>query len=127
MDVMIVDGDAALRGLLADALQEFGMTVSAFAGADEALSSPDFLPPRLLVCESAGEGAIDGVTLATLALRRWQGLRVIYLQADDAPPSWAAREIGGHVLRSCEHILHKPFRLREFLAAVLAALSAPAA
>ena len=119
MDVMIVDGDPLLRGLLADALQELGMTIGAFSRADEALSSPDALPPRLLICESSGEGEIDGVTLATLAHERWPRLAVIYLQAEEPGASSA---ITGYQLRAREYVVRKPFRLRDLLAAILAAL-----
>ena len=95
-DVLVVEGEALVRRMVAQVLRHAGLRVTEADCADAALRAVDATPepPDVLVTALAlGPGALDGRALAAELRRRSPGLGVVYLggrpaadpAADDAP------------------------------------------
>ena len=96
-DVLVVEGEALVRRMVAQVLRHAGLRVTEADCADAALRAVDATPERppdvLVTALALGPGALDGRALAAELRRRSPGLGVVYLggrpaadpAADDAP------------------------------------------
>jgi len=98
-DVLVVEGEALVRRMVAEALRDAGLRVAEADGAEAALRAADAAPERtpdvLVAAVRLGPGALDGRALAAELRRRAPGLGVVYLggrpadpAGDDAPDAW---------------------------------------
>ena len=81
MDVLLVDDERLVRGMLAEDLLDTGLDVTEAPNAEAALNAVGQAdrPPRVLVTDiNLGEG-MDGIALAEEARRRWPGLGVVVM------------------------------------------------
>ena len=104
-DVLVVEGEALVREMVAEALRDAGLRVTGADSAEAALlavaAAPG--PPDALVTGIAlGRGAMDGRALAAELRRRAPGLGVVYLAERPAAPAADA-------LDARERWLTKPF------------------
>jgi CheY-like chemotaxis protein len=90
--VLIVDDDESLRMWSAAVLRAAGYPILLAAGADDAIKLLEQHPAVSVLFIDVIMPGMNGFALADLAVRRWQGLRVLYTttreklrDADDQP------------------------------------------
>ena len=87
-DVLVVEGEALVRRMVAEALRDAGLRVAEADSADAALRAVDAAPERtpdvLVTALRPGPGALDGRALAAELRRRAPDVGVIYLAARPA-------------------------------------------
>ncbi len=90
-DVLVVEGEALVRDMVAEVLRDAGLRVAEAASAEAALRAVDATPerpPDVLVTDiRLGPGALDGRALAAELRRRAPGLGVVYLAGRPADPA----------------------------------------
>jgi len=76
--VVIVEDDPLLGGILADLLDDRGARIVSYASADDALVGQLGAPkPDLLIADHLVPGQLKGADLVALLLSRWPGLPAI--------------------------------------------------
>lgn len=114
--VLVVDAEASLRRLAADALASGGYGVRETATAGEALALlADESVECALVLTDLWLGPMSGPDLAAIAQRMRPDLAVLYMTSDPTLFAAASRPAAG--------ILAKPFTVESLLAAVAYALT----
>ena len=82
-DVLVVEGEALVRRMVAEALRDAGLRLTEADCAEAALRAVDAAPERppdvLVTAVTLGAGALDGRALAAELRRRSPGLGVVYL------------------------------------------------
>jgi CheY-like chemotaxis protein len=81
-DVLVVEGEALVRDMVAEVLRDAGLRVAEAASAEAALRAVDAAaePPNVLVTGiRLGPGALDGRALAAELRRRAPDVGVVYL------------------------------------------------
>ena len=82
-DVLVVEGEALVRRMVAEALRDAGLRVAEAASAEAALRAVDATPERppdvLVTGIRLGPGALDGRALAAELRRRAPNVGVVYL------------------------------------------------
>ena len=89
-DVLVVEGEALVRRMVAEVLRDAGLRVTEAASAEAALRAVDAAPgpPDVLVTGiRLGPGALDGRALTAELRRRAPGLGVVYLAGRPADPA----------------------------------------
>ncbi len=108
-DVLVVEGEALVRDMVAEVLRDAGLRVAEAASAEAALRAVDATPERppdvLVTGIRLGPGALDGRALAAELRRRAPGLGVVYLAGRAA----AADPAGDDASGARERFLPKPF------------------
>jgi two-component system, response regulator PdtaR len=106
-DVLVVEDQTLVRGMVAEALRDAGLRVAEAASAEAALRAVDAAPERppdvLVTAVRLGPGAMDGRALAAELRRRAPDVGVVYLAGRPADPV----EDDGADAR--ERFLPKPF------------------
>ena len=107
-DVLVVEGEALVRRMVAEVLRDVGLRVTEAASAEAALRAVDAAPERppdvLVTAVALGPDAMDGRALAAELRRRSPGLGVVYLGGRPAadPPADDATD-------ARERFLPRPF------------------
>ncbi len=86
-DVLVVEGEALVRRMVAEVLRDAGLRVTEAASAEAALRAVDAAPgpPDVLVTGiRLGPGALDGRALAAELRRRVPNVGVVYLAEGEA-------------------------------------------
>ncbi|HVU79524.1 MAG TPA: ATP-binding protein [Gaiellaceae bacterium] len=117
--VLVVEDDAVVRDLVAEALRDAGYLVDCASSSAEALERAADAPLDLLVTDVVMP-RMGGDLLAHELRRRRPGLRVVFTSG--YPSDLASGRIGDR-----DHFLQKPFSINELLAVASAALETPAA
>ena len=82
-DVLVVEDQTLVRGMVAEGLRDAGLRVAEAASAEAALRAVDAAPGRppdvLVTAVRLAPGAMDGRALAAELRRRSTGLGVVYL------------------------------------------------
>ena len=112
--VVVVDDDATVRALCAEALEEAGYRVDAFGAGEEALRALPTLAADVLVVDWNLPG-LDGVEVARRARALAPALGVVVISGNHWAAAAAAERAG------VRHVLGKPFLLEDLVAAVAAA------
>ena len=113
INILLVDDDADIRGILAERLTEIGYAVTQAANGEEALralNGPEDL--RVMITDIRMPG-ISGLELAKLATERRAGLKIILISGYFLPQQIDQR------------FLKKPFRLEQLETAVRDELGLP--
>jgi two-component system cell cycle sensor histidine kinase/response regulator CckA len=121
--VLVVEDEPAVRRLAADGLARVGYRVTRMPDAESALRALEATaePFDLMITDVIMPG-MDGVQLADQVRARWPTTRVLFMSGY-AGERLAARGLGN----DDQHLLHKPFTLRDLIARVRAVLDQPAA
>jgi FixJ family two-component response regulator len=114
--VAIVDDDASLRTSLARNLRLAGFQVSAFASAEDYLTSDQLVATDVLLADLRLEG-MGGIELSQEVARRGMRTALVFMTAHSLQET--ARELEAIGSPRC---LRKPFDARELRAAILCAL-----
>ncbi|WP_166651027.1 ATP-binding protein [Pseudomonas sp. LP_7_YM] len=112
--VLVVDDEAGIRDHVGEALQDIGYLVTEAATATEALRLlPELATLRLLITDIGLPGGIGGDELASLAMQKCPGLKVLFISgfSENSVPTAAFEE--GRV-----HWLPKPFAMSELKTAI---------
>jgi CheY-like chemotaxis protein len=119
IEVLVVDDDALMRGLLAEWLSEAGYRVRLAENGTTALQMLRSRPAGLLITDMDMPGR-DGAQTLDEARRMLPGLQVIAISggARDGKHNWAATALE----RGAAKALAKPFERRDLLAAVAAVM-----
>jgi DNA-binding NtrC family response regulator len=114
-EVLLVDDDPLMRGLLAEWLGEAGYSVRQADNGDSALQMLDSQPAGLLVTDMDMPGR-DGAQMLSEVLRMCPGMPVIAISggARDGKANWAAAAIKLGAAKT----LDKPFEKKQLLSAV---------
>ncbi len=112
IDVLLVDDDDKLRGLLVMALRRAGFRVQEARHGEEALTELDAGPARLLLTDVVMPG-MNGCELAERATNRRPDVRVVFMSGSAGP-----------VLPRASGFLQKPFRMGAMVAEVRRVLAA---
>jgi CheY-like chemotaxis protein len=107
-DLLVVEGEALVRRMVAEALRDAGLRVAEAASAEaalEAVAAAPGPPDVLVTAVTLGPGAMDGRALAAELRRRAPGLGVVYLAGRAA----AADPAGDDASGARERFLPKPF------------------
>ena len=120
MNVLVVDDNSSLRGLLARVLEEHGFDVLQAVDGEDARALVDDEGPDLLVCDIFMPG-IDGLQLLVHAKERHEDMRVILISAAHFDGIDEASERLG-----VDAFLAKPFSPAEFVSVVERVLSTSA-
>jgi CheY-like chemotaxis protein len=114
MEVLVVDDDALMRGMLAEWLAEAGYRVREAENGTKALQMLRIRPARLLISDMNMPGR-DGAQTIDEARRMLPGLAVIAISGGAREgQNWAAKALQLGAAKA----LAKPFERRELLAAV---------
>ena len=122
MDVLLIEDDALIREVLAEALNEVGLRVlempdgeALFSpdGPDTAMAAPPTTsPPRVVVTDvDLGIGRRSGIEVAARARHSWPGVGVVFITGR---PS----NLNGHALGQRDRFLPKPFPSASLVQAV---------
>jgi FixJ family two-component response regulator len=119
--VVVVDDDLSVRESLPELLRQCGFAAAAFASADDFLGSNVVDLSSCLVLDVVMPG-MSGVDLARELARRGRAIPIVFISGDgdESDRARMLREEGA------VEFLFKPFSEVELLAAVRAALGAPA-
>jgi DNA-binding NtrC family response regulator len=109
MHILLVEDEEPIRDLLAMALREAGMQVTARPNARSTLALPEDAAPDVLVAD-LNLPEMDGSALAKAVQRRWPQIGVVLISGD---PTLAACASAPR-----QRFLAKPFRLADLLHAV---------
>lgn len=112
--VLVVDDEAGIRELVGEALQDIGYLVTEAATATDALRLlPEMPSLKLLVTDIGLPGGTSGDELASQAMQKCPGLKVLFISgfSENAVPTAAFEE--GRV-----HWLPKPFAMSELKTAI---------
>lgn len=109
--IAVVDDDPSVRELCADALLEAGYRVDAYARGEEALHALASAAVAVLVVDWRMPG-LDGAEVARRARALHPRLPVLMITGNRHDAAVAATRVG------VRHILDKPFRVEDFVAAV---------
>jgi DNA-binding response OmpR family regulator len=105
MDVLLIEDNVVVRAILAEMLDDAGLTVAELDDGEALFNDPQVLVldrPRVIVTDvDLGEGCHDGVEVAAQARRRWEGVGVVFLTGR---PS----NLHGHALGRRDRFLPKP-------------------
>lgn len=106
MDVLLIEDNVLVRTVLAEMLDDAGLTVAELDDG-EALFNDAQVPaldqPRVIVTDvDLGRGCHDGVEVAAQARRRWDNIGVVFITG--RPSS-----LHGHALGRRDRFLPKPF------------------
>jgi len=115
MEVLVVDDDALMRGMLAEWLAEAGYRVREAENGTKALQMLRIRPADLLISDMDMPGR-DGAQTIDEARRMLPGLTVIAISggARDERQNWKAKALKLGAAKA----LGKPFERRDLLAAV---------
>jgi CheY-like chemotaxis protein len=115
MEVLVVDDDALMRGMLAEWLAEAGYRVREAENGTKALQMLRIRPADLLISDMDMPGR-DGAQTIDEARRMLPGLTVIAISggARDERQNWKAKALKLGAAKA----LAKPFERRDLLAAV---------
>jgi len=115
MEVLVVDDDALMRGMLAEWLAEAGYRVREAENGTKALQMLRIRPADLLISDMDMPGR-DGAQTIDEARRMLPGLTVIAISGDarDDRQNWKAKALKLGAAKA----LAKPFERRDLLAAV---------
>jgi len=115
MEVLVVDDDALMRGMLAEWLAEAGYRVREAENGTKALQMLHIRPADLLISDMDMPGR-DGAQTIDEARRMLPGLTVIAISggARDDRQNWKAKALKLGAAKA----LAKPFERRDLLAAV---------
>jgi PAS domain S-box-containing protein len=113
--VLLVEDEAAVRGVVHLLLERQGFRVVECASAAEAFAAADTMkaPPAVLVTDIHLTGE-DGASLANRLAQRWPGLRVLYLSGYADP----SLQVDGPQAAAGREFLAKPFSAASLLEAV---------
>ena len=117
--IFVVDDDEEVRRFLGEILHEMGHEVSAFDGAESALSALGDDPPDLALLDFAMPG-MNGAQLACAMRRQQPELPVVFVTG------YAESEQIESALGTGVSVLRKPFGIEELAALVTATLEASA-
>ena len=116
--MLVVDDDASIRTLVAEALEDAGYTVSTAEGGTEALDMVARMVPDAIILD-IWMPSLDGFDFVR-TMRADEKTRSVPIVAMSAAyPERAALDIG------VQEFLAKPFEVSELLAAVERALATP--
>ena len=119
MDVLLIEDDAAIRSLLAEALDDAGLKVTALADG-ETLFGPEpceALPRVVITDVDLGAGCHSGIEIADQARDCWPSVGLVFITGR---PS----NLNGRALGKRDRFLPKPFRPAALIQAVKALLNA---
>jgi two-component system KDP operon response regulator KdpE len=77
--ILIVDDEATIRTVIADALDERGFRVEVAMNADEALRACERATPDLVLLDLRMPGAMDGAELLRAIHQHWRAIAIIVL------------------------------------------------
>jgi signal transduction histidine kinase/CheY-like chemotaxis protein len=117
--ILLVEDDALMRRLTAEALHELGYTVYDSENAADALATLDRIADVKLLFTDVVMPDVNGKKLADEAVRRRPALKVLYTTGYTANAV-----VHGGVLDSGVHFISKPFTLDQLAAKVRAVLDA---
>ena len=111
--ILVVEDEEAVRAIVGEQLASLGYTVAEAGNGAEGLAALRAQPFDLLLTDVVMPGAMDGKSLATLALSLHPSLRVLFMSGypEDASSSTAILDLG-------VNLLGKPFRKSDLAAAV---------
>jgi PAS domain S-box-containing protein len=118
--VVVVDDEGGLRDIASAWLRAAGYQVHTASSGPEGLEIVRAVRPRLLLTDVIMPGAYGGFELAQRARAEIPDLRIVLVSG------YAGRDLDG-VIDSGLHLLEKPYRRRDVIEAVRAALDAPGA
>ena len=115
IEVLLVDDDPLMRGLLAEWLGEAGYPVRQADNGASALQMLGSQPAGLLITDMDMPGR-DGAQMLAEVLRMWPGMPVIAISggARDGRANWAATAIRLGAAKT----LDKPFEKKQLLSAL---------
>jgi CheY-like chemotaxis protein len=114
MRVLLVDDDAAMRGIVASALEADGNGVRQVADGAAALAALESVLPDVVIADFAMPG-MNGAELARRILARWPALPIVF--ASGFADTDAIEAVMGQGVR----VLRKPFRIADLRRAIQAA------
>ena len=85
--ILVVEDEATVRMIGADALADAGYEVIEAGSADEALTILETASEvQVLFTDIRMPGTMDGLQLATLVHRRWPDMKILITSGDTWPP-----------------------------------------
>jgi CheY-like chemotaxis protein len=121
-DILLIEDDPVLRGILSQILETAGYTVQTVADGRMALSHLASHLPRLIITDIFMPEA-DGFEVLARLRCMWPPLPIIAMSGGDVSDIDVTLKTAGHL--GAAHILAKPFPLQTLLAAVHAAIGLP--
>jgi len=118
-EILVIDGDDAVRALIEQTLAQQGFTVTAVEDGGSALRLIEAKPFALVVTEVALPGPLDGITTMRQAKVRQPELKCLFTSGFAPARLW--NSVG------LEDYIAKPFRRRELLGCVFELLQRDAA
>lgn len=119
-DILVVDDEVDIRGLIADILRDEGYTCREAANSDEALQALDDRLPNLMILDIWLHGsAMDGLEILEAAKERYQELPVVMISGHaDIETAVNAIKVGAY------DFVEKPFKADRLLLMVERAVDA---